>query len=133
MQQKVNFSPLSLTKFLTIGPIENLLCATFKINHIRVFYNVRFNVKKTQMILFGFLLSSVFYIRRKCWNRENFLLSVFNAFGRFGMSWTRFEYFLEMSVCLSVCLWVCVCVCVTKINGKCSSRTNEQNFMKLYI
>ena len=40
--------------------------------------------------------------------------------------------------CLSVCVYACVCMSLSlceweKKCGKCSSRTNAQNFMKLYI
>ena len=43
-----------------------------------------------------------------------------------------------LSVCMSVCLCVCLCLCMSvcvwqKFCGKCSSRTNAQNFMKFYI
>ena len=84
-----------------------------------------------------------FYIsRKKYWFRANFRFLVFDGFTHFRMSWTRFDYFWKMSVCLSVCLCVCVSVCLyvcvsvcvwQKFCGKCSSRTNEQNFMKLCI
>ena len=58
--------------------------------------------------LFHFL--TFFYIdRRKYWFRANFRFPVFDRFTRFGMSWTRFDYFWKMSVCLSVCVSVCVC------------------------
>ena len=53
-----------------------------------------------------------FYIsRRKYWFRTNFRFPV-----------------VDGNVCVSVCLSVWQNFC-----GKCSSRTNEQNFMKLYI
>ena len=63
---------------------------------------------------------------RKYWFRENFWLPVFDGFRSFEMSWTRIDYFWKMSVCVSVCVWQKFC-------GKCSSRTNQQNFIKFYI
>ena len=49
-----------------------------------------------------------FYVSwRKYWFRANFRFPVFDGFTRFGMSWTRFDYFWKMSVSLSVCLCVC--------------------------
>ena len=82
-----------------------------------------------------FLFITFFCInRKKYWCRVNFRFPVFGGFTRFGMSWTRFDYFWKMSVCVSVCLCVCVPVCVwQKFCVKCSSRTNARNFMKLYI
>ena len=38
------------------------------------------------IILLFFPLSSIFYVRRKYWKRENFRLPVFTGFTRFGMS-----------------------------------------------
>ena len=74
-----------------------------------------------------------FYInRRKYCFRVNFLLPVFDGFTRFGMSWAWFNCFwktyfcLHVSVCGTVCAWQKFC-------GKCSSRTNQQNLMKLYL
>ena len=44
-----------------------------------------------------------FYInRRKNWLRENFRFPVFDGFKRFGMSWSRFDYFWKKPVCLRV-------------------------------
>ena len=64
--------------------------------------------------------------RRKYWFRKNFRLPFFDGFACFGMSWTQFDYFWKMSVCLSVCMWQKFC-------GKCSLRTNALNLMKFYI
>ena len=73
------------------------------------------------------LIFTFFYIsRRKYWFRANFRFPVFDGFTRFGMSWTRFDYFWKMCVCVSVCVWQKFC-------GKCRSRTYARNFMKLYI
>ena len=64
-----------------------------------------------------------FYInRKKYWFRENFRIPVFDGFTRFRVSWTRFDYFWKMSLCV----WQKFC-------AKCNSRTNAQNFMKFYI
>ena len=38
--------------------------------------------------------------KEKDWNREKVLLPVFDGFTFFGMSWTRFDYFYKISVCL---------------------------------
>ena len=87
--------------------------------------------------VFGYF--TFFYInRRKHWFRQNFRFPVFDGFIRFGISWSRFDYFWKMSVCLSVrlslCLSIGVSVCMRqKFCGKCSLRTNAQNFRKLYI
>ena len=49
-----------------------------------------------------------FYLyRRKFWFGQNFWLLVFDKFTRFGTSWSLFDYFWKMSVCLDVCLCVC--------------------------
>ena len=59
-------------------------------------------ILSTQWMAFFFTL---FYIsRRKYWFRANFRFPVFDGFTCFGMSWTRFDYFWKMSVCLSVCV-----------------------------
>ena len=59
-----------------------------------------------------FAIFIFFYIsRKKYWFRANFWFPVFHGFTCFGMSWTRFDYFWKMSVCLSVCVSVCLCVC----------------------
>ena len=63
-----------------------------------------------------FLLAffTFFYVsRRKYWFRANFRFPVLDGFTRFGMSWTRFDYFWKMSVCLCVCVSVSLCVCVS--------------------
>ena len=55
-----------------------------------------------------FLLSSIFYVRRNYWHRENFRLLIFNEFTRFGISRTRFNHFYKMStICMhhSKILW----------------------------
>ena len=49
--------------------------------------------------------------RRKYSFRKKLRQPVFDKFTRFGMSWTRFDYFWKMSVCLSVCLSVRLCAC----------------------
>ena len=54
-----------------------------------------------------FLLSSIFYARKKYWNRKNFQLLVFNKFTLFGMFWTRFQYLYKMSICLCVTQILC--------------------------
>ena len=82
------------------------------------------------MIYFSFFITFFHISRRKYWFRANFRFLIFDGFTRFGMSWTRFDYFWKMGVCLSVCVSVCAW---QKFCGKCSSRTNKQNFMKLYI
>ena len=41
--------------------------------------------------------------RRKYLFRANFQLPVLGGFTLFGISWTRFDYFWKMSVCLCVC------------------------------
>ena len=52
--------------------------------------------------VFGYF--TFFYInRRKHWFRQNFRFPVFDGFIRFGISWSRFDYFWKMSVCLCVC------------------------------
>ena len=79
--------------------------------------------------IFSFSLSSI-YIRRKYWIRENFRHPVFNRFTCFGRSWTRFDHFLKMFVCLSVCMLVCMS---PKFCGHCISRTNSWKLIKLYI
>ena len=44
------------------------------------------------------------------------------------------EHVMTISECKSVSLCVCVCVCVwQKFCWNCSSKTNRQNLMKLYI
>ena len=52
---------------------------------------------KIMKTLFFFFLSSIFFIRRKYWNRENFCLLIFHNFTYFGIIRIRF---LE-----NVCLW----------------------------
>ena len=53
------------------------------------------------------LYISRYMSRKKYWFRANFPFPVFDGITRFGMSWTRFDYFWKMSVC------VCVSVCVS--------------------
>ena len=49
-------------------------------------------------------LFTFFYInRRMYWFRANFLFPVFDGLTRFRMSWTRFDYFWKISVCMCVC------------------------------
>ena len=109
------------------------------INLLISFYNTRIDLAKNyfrhcnnnctfriKVLLFYntfFFFTTFFCInRRKYWFQENFRHLVFDRFTCFGMSWTRFEFFWKMSVCV----WQKFC-------GKCSSRTNAQNFMKFYI
>ena len=69
---------------------------------INIFQLTNKNLKKKFKVLFSpciFLLSSIFYARKKYWNRDNFWLLVFNRFISIGMSWTRFFYFLQ-NACL---------------------------------
>ena len=54
-----------------------------------------------------FIITFFYVSRRKYWFRAKFRFPVFDGFTRFGISWTRFNYFWKMSVCLSVCLHVC--------------------------
>ena len=58
---------------------------------------------------YSFIFTFFYINRRKYWFRANFRFSVFDGFTRFGMSWTRFDYFWRMCVCLSVCVSLCVC------------------------
>ena len=74
---------------------------------------------------FYFLL----YQQKKVLIRPNFRLLVFDGFTRFGMFSLRFDYFWTMFVCLDEYL----CVCDKNFCGKCSSKTNALNFMKLFI
>ena len=75
--------------------------------------------------IFSVMFFSFFYVnRRNVRFRINFWLQVFDGFTCFGMSWTRFDYFWKMTVCL--CVWQKFC-------GKCSSKTVPQNFTMFYI
>ena len=57
---------------------------------------------------------------------KNAWFSVFNGFTPSGLSWTRFHYFYQLSVCVSACVWYKFC-------SYASSKQNEQNCTKLYI
>ena len=69
---------------------------------------------------FLLLLSSIFYIRRKFSNRENFRLPVFTRFGILKHDFTSF------TKCLSVSVWHKLCVPAT-------AQANERNSMKFYV
>ena len=62
------------------------------------------------------------YKKTKVLESCKFSLPFFDGFKRFGMPWTRYDYFWK----ISVCVW-------QKFYGKCNSRTNSQNFIKFYI
>ena len=86
-------------------------------NKIKKYRNFSFSVCS----LISINIFTFFYInRKKYWLHENFRLPVFDRFTRFRMSWTRFDYFWKMSVCL------CVCVCVTKILSHTYRQTHRQ-------
>ena len=117
-----------------IGVMENLLkiCDT-KSNQFPLFFSQQkdciscIKLQRRQLSAFrrfqdksryvccltSFIIIFFYKSRRKYWFHENFRFPIFDRFSRFGMSWTWFDYFWKMSVCLSVC--VSVCVCVTKI------------------
>ena len=93
-----------------------------------LFNNLKIGYKKCSIMLklWCVLIFTFFYIKRI----QNYRFPVFDGFTRFGMSWTRFDYFWKMSVCLCVCL----CVCVRqKFCGNYVSKTNAQNFIKFCI
>ena len=53
----------------------------------------------------GYRLFTFFYIhKKKVLDSKNFRHSFFDGFTCFEMSWTRFDHFLKISVCLHVCL-----------------------------
>ena len=89
---------------------------------------------------FWFLFFTFFYInRRKYWFLLNFWLPVSDRFTRFGISWTRFQYFWKIFVCLYDWVWemfvslsasVFVCACNTSIVAKVELK---DNVMKFYI
>ena len=66
----------------------------------------------------------IFVNWKKCRFHNKVRLPVLDGITHFGMTWLRFDYFWNMSVCLCVRQNIC---------GKCSSRVNAQNFMTLYI
>ena len=90
-----------------------------------------FNISVNHIIIFTF-----FYInRRKYWFRANFRFPISDFWWIYTFWDVKSEQdFTVSGKCLSVYLYLCVSVCVwQKFCDKCSSRTNEENFMKFYI
>ena len=80
------------------------MCVLYKCVKVRKFgTNVRYNplwyTWATDNKILDFF-TFLYINKRKHRFRANFRLPVFDEFTRFGMSWTRFDYFWKMSICL---------------------------------
>ena len=118
MQCKKRLS-LKTTNVVKYECIKTLKMACYKPNSFSIF-SANWKGVYTSLLTFFYLN------RRKYWFRANFRFPVFDGFVRFGISWTRLDYFWKMSACLSMCVW-------QNLFRKCSSRTNQQNLMKFCI
>ena len=115
---KIKCAVLTASKFYLIARFAHFIYVYNILNGLKKQYLIN-----TSKIYFIYILLHIyvafqtfitfFYVnRRKYWFRANFRLPFFDRFTRFGMSWTRFDYFWKMSVCESVCVFICVSVCV---------------------
>ena len=72
---------------------------------IRIHFLITIITITTALKIFIAFFTFFYISRRKNWFRTNFRFPVFDGFTLFEMSWTRFDYFWKMSVCLCACVW----------------------------